>query len=342
MTSLLDQADIDALLAAVDAEDAPQESQESRIFSSGGPHPRSVDEHLEVRPYDFKRPERVSKDQMLALQTLQEGFARNFGASLSGFLRTIVEVKVASCEQLTYSEFISGLPNPTSFNLLQAAPLEGQMCFELSPLIIYPVIDRLLGGTNHELFIPQRPLTMIEGRLIQKILERATAALDEAWSGITPLKHTVVGNESNPQLVQIVPPNEVVVVVGFEIRMSNRAGTMNLCIPFAVIEPIMEDLAAQSWFSAARVKGSTEFASRIGAEISQAALRISGTLARTTITVRDLRQLAVGDLITTEKPAISPIVIEIEGEPKLLGNVGQYRGHRAVKVSRPIRPGDRL
>ncbi|MCA9294147.1 MAG: flagellar motor switch protein FliM [Phycisphaerales bacterium] len=341
MADLLDQADIDALLAAVDETDAPEESQQSKIFSSGQHH-RQIDDHLEVRPYDFKRPERVSKDQMLALQTLQEGFARNFGASLSGFLRTIVEVKVASCEQMTYSEFISGLPNPTSFNLLQADPLEGQMCFELSPLIIYPIIDRLLGGTNHELFIPQRPLTMIEGRLIQKILERAVSALDEAWSSITPLTHSVVGNESNPQLVQIVPPNEVVVVVGFEIRMSNRAGTMNLCIPFAVIEPIMEDLAAQSWFSAARVKGSTEFANRIGAELSHAALHISGTLARTTITLHDLRQLSVGDIITTEKLATSPIVVEIEGEPKLLGNVGQIKGKRAIKVSRVIRRGDRL
>ena len=339
MTDLLDQSDIDALLSAVDETEAPEESQESRIFSG---HGRFAEEHTEVRAYDFKRPERVSKDQMLALQTLQEGFARNFGASLSGFLRTIVEVKVSSCDQMTYSEFISGLPNPTSFNLLHAEPLEGQMCFELSPLIIYPVIDRLLGGTNHELFIPQRPLTMIEGRLIHKILERAVDALDEAWSGVTPLKHSVAGNESNPQLVQIVPPNEVVVVIGFEIRMSNRAGTMNLCIPYAVIEPIMEDLAAQSWFSTARVKGSTEFARRIGAEISQAALRVSGTLARTTITLRDLRQLAVGDLITTEHPAAAPIVIEIEGESKLLGNVGQVRGHRAVKVLRPIEPGDRM
>jgi flagellar motor switch protein FliM len=91
---------------------------------------------------------------MRALQTLHEAFARNFGASLSGFLRTIVEVKVATCEQMTYSEFISGLPNPTSFNLITADTLEGQMCLEISPLIIYPIIDRLLGGTSQDLFIP--------------------------------------------------------------------------------------------------------------------------------------------------------------------------------------------
>ncbi len=339
MADLLDQSDIDALLSAVDDTEVTEEASGSQIFSRNG---QVFDENIEIREYDFKRPERVSKDQMLALQTLQEGFARNFGASLSGFLRTIVEVKVATCDQMTYSEFITGLPNPTSFNLLEAAPLEGQMCLELSPLIIYPVIDRLLGGTNQELFIPQRPLTMIEGRLIHKILDRAVDALDEAWSGVKPLKHTVIGNESNPQLVQIVPPNEVVVVIGFEIRMSNRAGTMNLCIPYAVIEPIMEDLAAQSWFSTARVKGSSDFARRIGTEISRAALRVSGTLARTTITLRDVRQLAVGDLITTEHRAAAPIIVEVEGEAKLMGNVGQVRGHRAIKVLRAIDRSDRV
>lgn len=99
----------------------------------------------EVRAYDFKRPERVSKDQMRALQTLHEAFARNFGAALSGFLRAIVEVRVATCEQMTYGDFISGLPNPTSFNLISADGLQGQMCLEISPLIIYPIIDRLLG-----------------------------------------------------------------------------------------------------------------------------------------------------------------------------------------------------
>src|SRR5206468_10784561 len=112
-------------------------------------------------------------------------------------------------------EFIAGLPNPTSFNLLQAKPLDGQMCLEMSPLIIYPIIDRLLGGTNQELFIPQRPMTLIETRLIGKVTSRGLAALGEAWQSIKQLEFSIAATESNPQLVQIVPPNEVVVVIGF-------------------------------------------------------------------------------------------------------------------------------
>lgn len=108
MSDVLDQSDIDALLSAVDDTEVEEQRSSTTIFSR---HRKDL-ENVEVRDYDFKRPERVSKDQMLALQTLHEAFARSYGASLSGFLRTIVEVKVASCEQMTYSEFIAGLPNP--------------------------------------------------------------------------------------------------------------------------------------------------------------------------------------------------------------------------------------
>src|SRR5437867_3029325 len=207
---------------------------------------------------------------MRSLQTLHEGFARNFGASLSGFLRTIVEVKVATCEQMTYSEFIAGLPNPTSFNLIQADKLEGQMCLEISPLIIYPIIDRLLGGTSQDLFIPQRPMTLIETRLIGNVTARGLAALAEAWGSVKAMTFAIAATESNPQLVQIVPPNEVVVVVGFELKMSNRAGTMNLCIPYNVIEPVIEELSAQSWFSASKNQKSRQLEDQISKGLTRA------------------------------------------------------------------------
>jgi len=246
MPDVLDQSEVDALLAAVD-QGAVKEEAAPKVFSRA----RRVAD-VEVRSYDFKRPERVSKDQMRALEALHEGFSRNFGASLSGYLRTIVEVSVANIEQLTFSEFIHALPNPTCFNLMSAKPLDGQMCLEISPLIIYPIIDRLLGGSNADLFIPQRPLTAIEWRLVKRLTDRALQNLSEAWQNVTAAGFEMTETESNPQLVQIVPPNEVVVVIGFEIKMGNRAGTMSLCIPYNVIEPVMSKLSQQNWFTYAK------------------------------------------------------------------------------------------
>ncbi len=338
MADILDQSDIDALMSAIEEGEVEDTTEQRLVF---GRHQRDL-ETLEIKEYDFKRPERVSKDQMRALQTLHEGFARNFGAALSGFLRMIVETRVVSCDQMTYAEYIAGLPNPTSFNLIKAPPLEGRICLEISPLIVYPIIDRLLGGSNAELFIPQRPLTVIEGRLISQITNRAVVSLREAWESVRELEFEVSETESNPQIVQIVPPNEVVVVIGFELKMANRAGTMNLCIPYAVIEPLMDELNAQSWFSVGQLKGGREYATDISSRLERAGLEISALLAETTITLGDLMTLDEGDMIITEKPASENIVLCVEGRKKFLANVGQLKGARAVKILRSVELTDRV
>jgi flagellar motor switch protein FliM len=334
LTDVLDQSEVDALLAAVDGGQLQNKQTTSTVFGRAGK--AQIDVHI----YDFKRPERVSKDQMRALETLHEGFGRNFGAALSGYLRTIIEVSVASIEQLTYSEFIHSLPNPTCFNLLKADQLDGQLCLEISPLIIYPIIDRLLGGSNADLFIPQRPLTQIEQRLVQRITDRATHHLSEAWSNLTPVTYKCEDFESNPQLVQIVPPNETVVVIGFELKMGNRAGTMSLCIPYNVIEPIMGVLAAQNWFSYQRKGAHDDHLKKLTRNVSTAPVEMRVFLAQTQISVNDLLALQVGDIITTDKHTGSDVLVQVEGRGKFQGQIGQLRGQRALRVTKLLDKGD--
>ncbi|MCG8509622.1 MAG: flagellar motor switch protein FliM, partial [Rhodospirillales bacterium] len=305
-------------------------------------HPGGRVFDVDIRDYDFKRPERVSKDQMLALETLHEGFARSFGASLSGFLRTIIEVKVSGIEQVTFSEFTHGLPNPTCFNLLSCEPLEGNMCLELSPLIVYPVIDRLLGGSNADLFIPQRPLTAIEMRLVGKVIDRAMTSLEEVWEPILKAQFKATESESNPALVQIVAPNEVVVVVGFEMKMGGRAGTMSLCLPYNVIEPVVEKLSNQTWAAYKRQTKDQKLRQRVAGHLDAAKLNVTAQLATTTITMNELRNLQEGDVILTEKPAAAPLALMIGDRRKFIGQLGQYKGNRAFKATRPITPKDRV
>lgn len=336
MPDVLDQSEVDALLAAVDSGTVKEETA-AKVFSRSK---RLAD--VEIRTYDFKRPERVSKDQMRALEALHEGFSRNFGAALSGYLRTIVEVSVANIEQLTFSEFIHALPNPTCFNLLSAKPLDGQMCLEISPLIIYPIIDRLLGGSSADLFIPQRPLTAIEWRLVKRLTDRALANLSEAWSAITKINFELTETESNPQLVQIVPPNEVVVVIGFEIKMGNRAGTMSLCIPYNVIEPMMSKLSQQNWFTYSKKAATDTHLKAMQKNLSGAPVLVKVLLGHTTIKVEELMNLAAGDIIQLEKPADAEMIVQVEGKNKFTGFIGQYKGKRAVRVKRSVKSGDRV
>ena len=137
---------------------------------------------------------------------------------------------------------------------------------------------------------------------MQRITDRATHHLSEAWT--QPDAGHVQGagfRDRNPQLVQIVPPNETVVVVGFELKMGNRAGTMSLCIPYNVIEPIMGMLAAQNWFSYQRKGGQEDHVRKLTRNVSNAPVEMRAFLAQTTITLNDLMTLQVGDVITTEK-----------------------------------------
>ena len=335
MSDVLDQSEIDALLSAVDGGGLD-------LGGGGNAHHEVGPREIVVQSYDFKRPERVGKEQARALETLHDAFARNLGASLSGYLRTIVEVSVSHIEQLSYSEFVHSLPNPTCFNLLGSEELNGQLCLEISPLIVYPIIDRLLGGSNADLFIPQRPLTQIEQRLIQRVTDRITHHLGAAWSQITEATFSVVDFESNPQLVQIVPPNETVVVVGFEIKMGHRAGTMALCIPYQAMEPIMSRVSQQSWFTYETRRGPGEAGeARLKEGLAAAPVELRATLAKTTITLSELLGLQVGDVLTTEKPVSGTVVVDIEGRNKLTGKIGQFRGNRALRVTKVLRPADK-
>ena len=328
MADVLDQSEVDALLAAV------SDGNLDDATLAGGSARGGADVQKEIRTYDFKRPERVSKDQMRSLESIHEGFARNLGASLSGFLRTIVEVRVATIEQLTYSEFIHSLPNPTNFNLLNAEPLEGQMCLEISPLIIYPIIDRLLGGSSADMFIPQRPLTIIELRLVKRITDRALNCLTEVWSNLVEVKFALAEVESNPHLVQIVAPNEVVVVIGFEIKMNTRVGTMSLCIPFNVIEPVMSKLATQGWLAYQRRATVEDRSGQITGLLDKAPLELTVYVAQTTITVRDLVSLQPGDILQTAKPANAELILQVGGKNKFAGVMGRHKDRYAFKINR--------
>lgn len=285
-----------------------------------------------VIAYDFKRPERVGKEQMRALQSLHEGFARNFGASVSALLRTIVESKLISVDQLTYSEFVYSLEIPTCFNLLRPAPLEGNWILDLSPSILYPVIDRMLGGSASGDSALKRPLSDIELRLTSRITHTFLRELATAWRNTITLDVELERVESNPQLVQIVPPNEVVVLVSFELTMGKSRGMVNLCIPFNTIERIGSKLTNNSWIGYASSKSNEASKGQIRELLGESKVEMVVNLAQSTIRALDLLNLQVGDVVTTEKDVHSPLEIQVEGVGKFLGKAGAFKGKKAVEV----------
>lgn len=289
-----------------------------------------------ITPYDFKRPERVGKDQMRSLQTLHEGFGRNFGAALSALLRSLVDVKLTSVDQLTYGEFVFSLENPTCFNLLRADPLEGNLILDINPSILYPIIDRLLGGGRETGPLARRPLTEIELRLVSRITRLFLDELHRAWENVLDLELSVVRVENNPQLVQIVPPNEVVILVSFELTIGDVRGMMNLCIPFNSIERIGGKLSSNSWVSYGRKPATTESIQQIGRNLRAAKLELVVQLASTRITTKDLLGLRVGDIITTETDKHAPLAVQVEGVTKFRADAGAFKGQKAICLQEPL------
>jgi flagellar motor switch protein FliM len=318
MAEVLDQSEVDALLAAVEGGEVEVEAPVEKA-------------ERQVNIYDFKRPEKVSKDQLRSLEMLHEVYARNLGASLSAFLRTIVEIKLEAIDQLTYSEFIMSLPNPTCFNLLSCSPLEGNMILEVNPSIVFPIIDRLLGGGRSSSPPPDRALTDIEWRLVQTIIDRSLEQLAAVWEPIRKIEFQITTAESNPQLIQVEAPNEPVVLICFDISMGEHSGMMNLCIPYRVIEPVMAEIASHTWVGYARRSSPAQSASMADG-LAGAELELRCFLAETSLTVRDIMALEPGDIVQLEKPCDSPLLVYVAERPKFLARPGIYRRHRAAKI----------
>ena len=332
---VLSQLEVENLLSAMNSGGPAEQPAPAAEFRGAARTPLMYRE--KIVNYDFKRPERVGKEQMRALHTMHEGFGRNLGAALSALLRSIVEVKLTSVDQLTYSEFVFSLENPTCFNLLKAEPLEGNLILDINPSILYPIIDRMLGGGRETAAAARRPLTEIELRLVSRITGLFLVEMRHAWENVFDLKLSVVQVESNPQLVQIVPPNEVVVLISFEITIGDVRGMMNLCIPFNSIERIGGKLSANTWVTYGHRQATPEAVEQISRAVCTSQVELNVRLSQTCITTSELLGLRVGDIITTAKDVGSPLLVSIEGIPKFHASPGAFKGHKAILITGAIK-----
>ncbi len=320
MPDVLSQSEVDALLAAVDEMPA-----EGSAAAAGSPD--------DVAAYDFTRPERAGREQLRAIESMHELLARNFAATLSGMLRSVVEVSLSTVDQLTYSEFIASLPSPTCFSLITAQPLEGRMVLEMNPSIVYAMIDKLLGGPATSVMI-DRPMTEIERNLMERVISTMLDLMRDAWRPISDISFDLHATESNPQLVQIAPPTEPVILIIFDVRMGEAAGLFNICIPYKTIEPVMEGFTTiQSWFASERREQRPDELAGIVKALGGGRLEMVVDVASASMTIEDLTELQVGDIITTGRRAGSPLLLSIGGKPKFFGEAGKRGNRKSLLVT---------
>lgn len=340
MSDILSQEEVDALLSAVS-------SGEVSVGKGGGmesPQPISMSmpgsstsstavmaAPKQVGLYDFRRPDRVSKDQMRTLQNLHEGFARLLSTTLSSMLRTLVEIELVSVDQLTYQEVIMSISSPSCIYVFQMEPLESSALIEINPSLVFTMLDRLFGGQGRGLE-SNRELTDIERAVINKIVERGLMDLKEVWENIGIFSPKVEGYETNPLFVQIAPPGETVVLISLEVKMRNGSGLMSLCFPFILLESIIEKLSGESWISSQKTT-TQETRRLVEKELSQTSCTLRCEIGETKLSVRDFLQLGVGDVLVLDKLATSDLAVFVEDRPEFLAKPGTVGRNKSIQIT---------
>ncbi len=326
MGDVLSQAEIDALLSALS--DGQVDVEEMRTSKS----------QKRIRVYDFKRPNKFSKDQIHSLQNIHENFCRGLTTYFSGNLHAVSESTVLSIEQITYDEFIRSLPNPTVLGIYSVKPLEGTMLIEVSPSLIFTVVDRLLGGQGKG-SEKNRELTEIEKTIVENRLSQMIFIAQEAWAEIYELNPAFMSMETNPQFTQIVAPNEMIVLITIEVKIGEEVGMINICMPYLVLEPILDKLSTYFLFSTQAKVTSPEQVQAIRRKIEWAKVDMVAFLGHSEILVRDLLDLAKGDVIPLNQSVHDPLPIYVGEFMKFKSLPGLNGEHLAVQITEIVKEG---
>ncbi|BER91343.1 flagellar motor switch protein FliM [Atrimonas thermophila] len=322
---ILSQEEIDALLKALTEGEETAEAVKQEIEKE------KVSERR-VKVYDFRRPERFSKDQIRTFHMIFSAFSRLASTNLAAFLRSRVQINLLSVDQLTYDEFVRSVPSPTYLCIFSMLPLEGRCLLQISLDIVFLMLDRLLGGPGG---VPAhiRALTEIENRIMGGIMERVMMAMTEAWSSIYSIEPRIEAMESNLEFVQIVSGNDMVILFSFEIEIGDRQGMLTVCIPYIVVEPITRSLSASLWF-ASRKSSDPETQKNVERLMGKVKLPISVELGRTNISLGDFLELEVGDVVVLNQRLNKPLNIRVGKKVKMVGVPGRVGNRIAVRVDR--------
>jgi len=327
LSEILSQSEIEALLNSLTPESdggggagsmaaAPRPAASAPLGSFAPATRPGSKAAVAYEVYDFRRPDKFSKDQLRTLQMLHETFARLAGSGLSAYLRSQVNIDLISLEQVPYEEYLRSI-NQSVFTIMSLPPLTGQAVLEIEFGLVFSMIDRMLGGPGKG--IARNVLTDIERPLIKQIIERMFLALKSAWEGVVIVNPGIEGMETSSQFVQIAPPNDIVVTILFEVKIGNQRSAMSLCIPYLVLKPITTKLSAQKWFAGSNRRHSAASRRMLSYQVNNSTVDCSVRLGGTRINIRDFLALRPGDVVRLDQKTEQDLRLLVSQVPKFVG-----------------------
>ena len=323
---MLSQSEIDALLGAL----------ESRGDAQPGRPAPDARPSRQARTYDFRRPDKFSKDQLRTLQAVHENFARLTAGRLQARLRMPVSMQLADAEQMIFDEHVGAMPLPTQLAVLLSDALGGPFLLNVDLGLAFALIDRLLGGPGR-LPASRREPTAIESELIARVVDELRAPLDEAWAHLGHLQTRVSELALGPALLRVAAPSAVVAVLTFEVRFAGQAAPVSICYPHSTLEPLLPKLSATAWY-AQPVRGSASGFHRetIEASLQDVAIPIEALLGTVELPVEDLASLQPGDVIRVDERMDRPVPLLVGGGVRAWGVPGRVGDRMALRIVTPL------
>lgn len=320
MSEVLSQQEIDQLLSGINS----GEIKEERLGEYKKGH--------EVYEYDFRRPNRVSKDQLKTIRTLHESFSEIFGFYLASKLQTMATIDLIAVDQLRYSEYVLSINNPSCIFIFDIKETEGRAILESTPEMVLAIVDRLLGGSGTKVEV-KRGITPIEQRLIRPIINQALKNLSTAWNPVQHLNFSLSDFESNPDFVQIAPASEIVIIISFQIKIGEDSYLMNLCYPSFALDEVIARLNIQYYSTLQMSKDKHQTRENISRQLAQTRLPLRATLGTTRISVSDLLHLEEGDVLVLDNSVDDDLPVYVDKRLKFRGRPGVSNEHIALKIT---------
>lgn len=318
MAEVLSQSEIDALLSALSTGDVEVEQLKEK------------EEKHKVKKYDFKSPQKFSKDHIRTLEMVHDSFARITSNYLSGQLRKHVKIEIQSVEQITYEEFVHSIPNPTILTIFSMNPLQGNLILEMNPEFSFQILDILLGG-NGEKSDKIKDFSEIEKNILSNITSEMIKSMILAWDGVLEVKPVFEGIETNPGVNQTLAPNEPVALLSFLVELGKSTTYMNLCIPYLSIEKVLDKLVVQYWFKS-EDSFADEARERIKKGLEPVEVNLYVELGKANITVDDFLKLVKGDVLVLNSHCNNPVKVFIEDEECFVAKPGVIGKNMGVEL----------
>jgi len=282
--------------------------------------------------YNFRRPDKFSKEHLRGLQDIHKEFARQLSLALTNYLRMHIEIDVVSVDQLTYDEFIRSMPSQITIGLFELSPLSGQIIMGLSFEVLSSIVDRMLGGVGMSENV-QRELTDVEEALATKIIERTIKTLATAWSHVLPVSAVLVGTESNYETIQVATGGEIVALITFEVQVANtHFGLMSLCFTYPTLENVLSQITQQHIFQTKGLMSSAEEKQKMIQKLNTSTVDINVLFGSTEITLKEFLALKEGDVIKLDNKITDNMIVKVNGEKKFFAKPGMVKNKISVKI----------